>query len=152
MILEKFDLENPSPDRAVTGVCVAGNREKHGGVIVKFTLQDSSRTETLTFLRASGAALGDAIDQAGQKGHLPRLNKDERAALVASMPKIEDYDWNLQGQKSRIVHAMQVLMISKGFSFEFVMKDGTRRPFLVSPKITQFMGEYLYAYRDCLYG
>jgi hypothetical protein len=68
------------------------------------------------------------------------------------MPKIEDYDWNLQRQKSRIVRSMQALLISDGFSFEFVMNDGTNRQFLIPPKLAQFLGEYLFQYQKCLDG
>lgn len=144
-------LSNPPLERTVTALCVGGNKGPHGGVIIKFALQGTGKTETLTFLRAAGASLGQAIDLAGQQGYLRRLTDAERALLVAAMPKLEDYDWNLQRQKSRIVHKIEVLSIPAGFSFAFLMKDHhTRRQFLIPLNLVQFLGEYLYAYRECL--
>jgi hypothetical protein len=143
-------LSNLPPERTVENLAVGGNQGEHGGVIVKLAFQNSKSTETITFLRAGGIALATALSQAAEKTHIPNITKAERRKLAATIPTIEDYDWNLHGQKSRIVGAIYAKADDNGIAFEFIMRDGTPRRILIPPKIARFLGEYLYQYRPCL--
>jgi hypothetical protein len=147
---DKSELKNPGPERTVSAIGVRANNDEQGGVIIKFALNDNTKTETLVFLRASASGLAEALDEADQRGYVQRVTYREGAVFAETAPKFQADDFRWQEQDGRIVGEMQVLLIQRDFSFEFVMKDETKRRFLISPKLADVLVEYLHQFRGYL--
>ena len=146
-----FDLSylgNLGSDRVITNVAVGAVKDGYRGVLAKCAMSVSLTTETLYFPSGPAKALHESFKRANADGRLPKISDQENDNFIATMPKIEDYDWNQQNELSRIVLEVRAISFTDAMGFEFVMQDGAVRQFLIPTKVARFFGEYVHQYRQ----
>jgi hypothetical protein len=140
--------EAPPMTRTVEHLVIGGNSGKEQGVLVKFAMQGSNTTETLAFIGSNALILVGALNAAMARNLIPKtLDHADRVKFADSGLKIEDYDWNLLHEKSRLVQGIEADVAPGGISLKFLMGDGGSRLFVLPGKIARYLGEYLFQYR-----
>lgn len=148
ILMDLTYLATLPPGRTVKSLCVAGCRGENGGVLVKFLMNNGSRTETLCFVSGPAKALHMSLLNASKGGKLPTITKAEDDRLSRLMPAFEDYDWNMQGELSRFVGPVRAISFTNAMCFEFVMQSGPPRRYTLPLNVARFLGEYMEQYKE----
>lgn len=144
-------LEGLPKDRHVISLAMAGNQGEHGGILLKLAMW-KGRTETFALMSGSSEALYQACLNTVKAGRLPPLSEVEHDAILAKMPTIEAYDWNLFREPGRLVLMPRVLAGTDGMALEFEMQNHKGRRYFFRTGVARFLGEYLTEYRDLFEG